>query len=87
MTEPRPSREDLKATVARRLKARNAAERRFRLYGQVAIALALGFLVLLPFIFGHFSGDEYFIRMSVSGIKCAYFNTHCASGGQLAGMS
>ena len=47
MTEPRPSREDLKATVARRLKARNAAERRFRLYGQVAIALALGFLVLL----------------------------------------
>ena len=47
MTEPGPSREDLKTTVARRLKARNAAERRFRLYGQVAIALALGFLVLL----------------------------------------
>ena len=47
MTEPRPSREDLRATVARRLKARNAAERRFRLYGKIAIALALGFLVLL----------------------------------------
>jgi phosphate transport system permease protein len=47
MTEPGPSREDLKTTVARRLKARNAAERRFGLYGQVAIALALGFLVLL----------------------------------------
>jgi len=33
-----------------------------RLYG-------IGFLVLLPFIFGDFSGDEYFIRMSVGGIK------------------
>ena len=47
MTEPHTSRDDLKARVALRLKARNAAERRFRLYGQVAIALALGFLVLL----------------------------------------
>ena len=38
MTEPHTSRDDLKARVALRLKARNAAERRFRLYGQVAIA-------------------------------------------------
>jgi len=33
--------------VARRLKARNAAERRFQLYGRIAIAVALGFLLLL----------------------------------------
>ena len=47
MTDLRPATDDLKAAVARRLKARNAAERRFRLYGRIAIAIALGFLVLL----------------------------------------
>ena len=47
MTELRPASDDLRAVVARRLKARNAAERRFRLYGRIAIAVALGFLVLL----------------------------------------
>ena len=47
MTDLRPAHDDLKAAVARRLKARNAAERRFQLYGRVAIAIALGFLVLL----------------------------------------
>ena len=47
MTDYRPATDDLKAAVARRLKARNAAERRFRLYGRIAIAIALGFLVLL----------------------------------------
>jgi phosphate transport system permease protein len=47
MTDLRPASADLKAAVARRLKARNAAERRFRLYGRIAIAIALGFLVLL----------------------------------------
>lgn len=47
MTDLRPASDDLKAAVARRLNARNAAERRFRLYGRIAIAVALGFLVLL----------------------------------------
>lgn len=47
MTDYRPATDDLKAAVARRLKARNAAERRFRLYGRIAIAIALGFLILL----------------------------------------
>ena len=47
MTDIRPASDDLKAAVARRLKARNAAERRFQLYGRIAIAVALGFLVLL----------------------------------------
>ena len=47
MTETTSPQADLRAAVERRLKARNAAERRFRLYGQVAIAIALGFLVLL----------------------------------------
>ncbi len=47
MTDIRPASDDLKAAVARRLKARNAAERRFQLYGRIAIAIALGFLVLL----------------------------------------
>ena len=47
MTEIRPTSDDLRAAVARRLKARNAAERRFQLYGRIAIAIALGFLLLL----------------------------------------
>ena len=47
MTEIRPASDELRAVVARRLKARNAAERRFRLYGRIAIAVALGFLLLL----------------------------------------
>jgi phosphate transport system permease protein len=47
MTEIRPASDELRAIVARRLKARNAAERRFRLYGRIAIAVALGFLLLL----------------------------------------
>jgi len=47
MTETSQDRADLKAAMARRLKARNAAERRFKLYGRIAIAIALGFLVLL----------------------------------------
>lgn len=47
MTDHRPATDDLKSAVAQRLRARNAAERRFRLYGRVAIAIALGFLVLL----------------------------------------
>jgi phosphate transport system permease protein len=37
----------LKATVEARLKKRYAAERRFRLYGQMAIVVALSFLVVL----------------------------------------
>lgn len=47
MTEIRPASDELRAAVARRLKARNAAERRFQLYGRIAIAVALGFLLLL----------------------------------------
>lgn len=47
MTEIRTAPDDLRAAVTRRLKARNAAERRFRLYGRIAIAIALGFLLLL----------------------------------------
>jgi phosphate transport system permease protein len=47
MTEIRPASDELRAAVARRLKARNAAERRFQLYGRIAIAIALGFLLLL----------------------------------------
>jgi phosphate transport system permease protein len=38
---------DLRATVEGRLKARHAQERRFKLYGQIAIVAALAFLVLL----------------------------------------
>ena len=47
MTEIHPASDELRAAVARRLKARNAAERRFQLYGRIAIAVALGFLLLL----------------------------------------
>jgi phosphate transport system permease protein len=42
MTDP-----NLTAAAAARLKSRHAAERRFRLYGQLAILLALGFLAVL----------------------------------------
>jgi phosphate transport system permease protein len=38
---------DIRAAVESRLKVRHASERRFRLYGQLAIAVALSFLVLL----------------------------------------
>ncbi len=38
---------DLSPAAARRLKQRHAAERRFRLYGLLAIVVALGFLVVL----------------------------------------
>lgn len=40
-------RPDIRAAAARRLKRRYAAERRFRLYGMAAIAIAVGFLALL----------------------------------------
>ncbi|MBN8551394.1 MAG: phosphate ABC transporter permease PstA [Caulobacterales bacterium] len=40
-------RPDHRAAVARRLKQRHAAERRFRLYGVMAIAVAVAFLALL----------------------------------------
>ena len=38
---------DIRAAVESRLKIRHASERRFKLYGQLAIAIALSFLVLL----------------------------------------
>jgi phosphate transport system permease protein len=38
---------DLRTRVEARLKARNASERRFRLYGRVAIIVALSFLAIL----------------------------------------
>ncbi len=38
---------DLRALVEARLKTRNAAERRFRLYGRMAIIVALSFLAIL----------------------------------------
>ena len=44
MTEPAISSEEL---AKRRLKKRHAAERRFKLYGQLAIAVAIGFLAVL----------------------------------------
>jgi phosphate transport system permease protein len=40
-------RPDIRAAVARRLKQRHAAERRFRLYGVLAIGVALAFLAIL----------------------------------------
>ena len=40
-------RPDIRAAVQRRLKRRHAAERRFRLYGVLAIAVAVAFLALL----------------------------------------
>jgi phosphate transport system permease protein len=40
-------RPDIRAAVARRLQQRHAAERRFRLYGMVAIGVAMAFLALL----------------------------------------
>ena len=46
MTEPAFS---PKAFAERRLRQRNAAERRFRLYGQIAIGIAIGFLAILLF--------------------------------------
>ncbi len=38
---------DIRAAVESRLKTRHASERRFKLYGQLAIAIALSFLVVL----------------------------------------
>mgnify|MGYP001309599535 CR=1 FL=1 len=40
-------RPDIRAAVERRLKRRHAAERRFRLYGVLAITVAVAFLALL----------------------------------------
>ena len=42
---PRPL--DVRAAAQRRLSRRNAAERRFKLYGQIAIVIAIGFLAVL----------------------------------------
>ncbi|WP_296816827.1 phosphate ABC transporter permease PstA [Brevundimonas sp.] len=41
------NRADIRAAVEARLKRRHAAERRFRLYGVLAIAIAIGFLAIL----------------------------------------
>ena len=47
MTEPAASTPDVESVQDLRMRRRNQAERRFKLYGQIAIGIAVSFLAIL----------------------------------------